>query len=51
MIRINRARISRALAIIATMLSGEVAFAQIDLSGDWAVRIHMDQAWRGPGAE
>jgi len=51
MIRINRARISRALAIIATMLSSEVAFAQIDLSGDWAVRIHMDQAWRGPGAE
>jgi glyoxylase-like metal-dependent hydrolase (beta-lactamase superfamily II) len=27
------------------------AFSQVDLSGDWAVRIHEDQAWRGPGAE
>ncbi len=35
----------------AMIFSGSLAFAQEDLTGDWAVRIHEDQAWRGPGAE
>jgi glyoxylase-like metal-dependent hydrolase (beta-lactamase superfamily II) len=33
------------------MLGGGSLFAQTDLSGDWSVRIHEDQPWRGPGAE
>jgi len=33
------------------IVSARFAFSQVDLSGDWAVRIHEDQAWRGPGAE
>ncbi len=32
-------------------LSAQALFGQVDLTGDWAVRIHEDQAWRGPGAE
>ena len=40
----------------AALLAGLISlspplFAQIDLSGDWAIRVHEDQAWRGPGAE
>jgi len=27
------------------------AFAQIDISGEWAARVHEDQPHRGPGAE
>ena len=51
MMRFNQARITKAGALVVMLLASRSAFAQIDLSGDWAVRIHQDQAWRGPGAE
>ena len=38
-------------ALAAALLFSALAHAQVDLTGDWAVRIHEDQAWRGPGAE
>ena len=25
------------------------AYAQVDLSGEWGLRMHEDQPWRGPG--
>jgi len=39
------------LIFAGTSIFASVALGQVDLSGDWAVRIHEDQAWRGPGAE
>ena len=47
----SRAKLSRICMIAMIASSGKSLFAQIDLSGDWAVRIHEDQHWRGPGAE
>src|SRR4029077_5352126 len=32
-------------------LLSQPAFAQMDLSGDWAIRMHEDEPWRGPGPE
>jgi len=46
-----RAKFAGASLLVGVILSGQSLFAQIDLTGDWAVRIHEDQAWRGPGAE
>src|SRR5208283_3722617 len=37
-------------AIPALMLATPV-FGQIDISGEWAARVHEDQPHRGPGAE
>ena len=37
--------------LAAALLFSALACAQVDITGDWAVRIHEDQAWRGPGAE
>lgn len=51
MLRYRRSTTTGAFVFGAVLLSGSLAFAQEDLSGDWAVRIHEDQAWRGPGAE
>src|SRR5437762_12675329 len=31
------------------MLQSPWLFAQMDLSGDWALLIHEDQSWRGSG--
>jgi hypothetical protein len=28
-----------------------LAYAQVDMSGEWAVRLHEDQPWRGPGQQ
>jgi hypothetical protein len=44
-------RMAKTGLLILLTLSARAAFGQVDLSGDWAVRIHEDQAWRGPGAE
>ena len=41
--------VSASLLAIVVLFSNSSAFAQIDLSGDWAVRIQEDQTWRGPG--
>src|SRR5262245_49508424 len=40
-------------AILLMLLGGIVtpAFGQIDISGEWAARVHEDQPHRGPGAE
>ena len=46
-----RTGIAGIVLIAGLMLSGPSLFAQIDLTGDWAVRVHEDQPWRGPGAE
>jgi hypothetical protein len=40
----------RALAM-ASVLIAAPASAQIDISGQWAARVHEDQPHRGPGAE
>ncbi len=46
-----RTRLARTALLVALTFSSGSLFAQIDLTGDWAVRIHEDQPWRGPGAE
>src|SRR5579862_7634116 len=46
-----RTRTAKSALLVVLTLSGGSLFAQIDLTGDWAVRVHEDQAWRGPGAE
>src|SRR4029079_4772167 len=44
-------RWSAATLAVGVLISGRVAFAQMDLSGQWANRLHEDQPWRGPGQE
>jgi hypothetical protein len=39
------------VALIALAFTMAPAFAQVDISGDWATRTHEDQPHRGPGAE
>jgi len=39
------------LVVVTLALLASPAFAQIDLSGEWARRIHEDQPHRAPGAE
>src|SRR5258708_5791332 len=52
MTSLSRVKIfSAGLLVLMIMLSGRSAFAQIDLSGDWSVRIQEDQTWRGPGSD
>jgi cyclase len=33
------------------LLSASCAVAQVDLSGNWGLLLHEDEAWRGPGPE
>src|SRR5215216_7863028 len=40
-----------AFVVCVLALAGAPAFAQVDLSGDWAARVHEDQPQRAPGAE
>jgi hypothetical protein len=40
-----------AAVAMAPLLNARSAAAQIDLSGEWANRIHEDRQWRGPGQE
>ena len=40
---------SFALAMVVCLGTSGVARAQADLSGEWALRMHEDQPWRGPG--
>jgi len=42
---------TRAGVISVMLLTGRDVSAQIDLSGQWANRLHEDQVWRGPGQE
>src|SRR3954453_13597409 len=42
----NRAATAALLVFIATMVAVDRAWAQIDLSGEWAVRLHEDQLHR-----
>jgi len=37
--------------MLAVLLAAAPAFAQVDISGEWAARVHEDQPHRGPGAE
>jgi hypothetical protein len=39
------------LMLLAAACAVTPAFGQIDISGEWAARIHEDQPHRGPGAE
>lgn len=50
MTRLNSVRFA-SIGLALMIMHSHPAFAQIDLSGDWAVRIHEDQTWRGPGSE
>jgi hypothetical protein len=40
-----------ALVVAALVLAASPVFAQVDLSGEWARRVHEDQPHRNPGAE
>jgi hypothetical protein len=46
---VNRATTSALLVFIGTILTVDVAWAQIDLTGEWAVRLHEDQLHRNDG--
>ena len=37
--------------LVATVLAAAPAFAQVDLSGNWAVRNHEDWMERAPGPD
>lgn len=41
----------RAWIVLAFVLAASPVFAQIDISGEWAARVHEDQPHRIPGAE
>ena len=47
----NRPRFSFSILLTVSAFCTCLVWAQPDLSGDWGVRIHEDQHWRGPGAE
>jgi len=47
----KRASIGRGLLILAMGLSATMAFAQVDLAGNWAVREGQDFQERGPGPD
>jgi len=49
---INPVRLSALVLLPVTLaIAASVAFAQVDISGEWAARIHEDQPHRVPGAE
>jgi hypothetical protein len=37
--------------VLPAVLLGTPLFGQVDISGEWAARVHEDQPHRGPGAE
>src|SRR5262245_263282 len=37
------------LCVIAFAGVADIASAQVDISGEWGLRMHEDQPWRGPG--
>src|SRR6266513_1947030 len=39
------------LAVVALPFLALPSFAQVDISGEWAARVHEDQPHRGPGPE
>jgi len=41
----------RTLLVVAGLLVTAPAFAQVDIAGEWAARVHEDQPHRAPGAE
>jgi hypothetical protein len=47
----SRLSLRGGLMALAVMLAAAPAFAQVDISGEWAARVHEDQPHRGPGAE
>ena len=51
MISPNPASIARSGLVLILVLAGLPLCAQMDLSGDWGIRMHEDQPWRGPGPE
>ena len=51
MLMSRRRRLIAAVMATGVLLIGRSASAQVDLSGEWANRLHEDQPWRGPGQE
>jgi hypothetical protein len=51
MSRISVQLLTIAPLAVALALTASPALAQVDISGDWAARVHEDQPHRGPGAE
>ena len=47
----TRARLFLFLSCLALLLGASPAFAQIDITGDWATRTNEDQPHRAPGAD
>ena len=47
----SRRSLRGGLMMLAVLLAAAPAFAQVDISGEWAARVHEDQPHRGPGAE
>ncbi len=39
------------LLFFVGILSASCVYGQVDLSGDWSLLMHEDEAWRGPGPE
>ncbi len=50
LIKIIKLLVATTLGIVVLCFTGP-AFSQVDISGDWASRMHEDQPHRGPGAE
>jgi hypothetical protein len=49
--RVNRARMTGVLVLLAATLAGRSAFAQVDIAGQWGVRYHEDIWHRQAGPE
>ena len=47
----SRRSLRGGLMTLAVLLAAAPAFPQVDISGEWAARVHEDQPHRGPGAE
>ena len=43
--------VAAALVVLAQAAPPRAAFADVDLAGEWAIRVHEDQVERGPGPE
>ena len=51
--RVTLRRLILTSVAFAAMLcaTSSVAFAQVDFAGEWSIRMHEDQQWRGPGQQ
>jgi cyclase len=43
--------VNAGLILFLGILNASCVYGQVDLSGDWGLLMHEDEAWRGPGPE